>query len=64
MNLKNIEQAKDRNQPASMAALNRAAQRARELAARTGTALVLAKEGRIERVIARTERSQARVLRG
>ena len=50
MNPRNIEQAKDRYLPASMTALKRAAQRARELAQRTGTALVLAKEGRIERV--------------
>jgi hypothetical protein len=50
MNPRNIEQAKDRNLPASMVALKRAAQRARELAARTGTSLVLAKRGRIERV--------------
>ena len=50
MNPRNIEQARDRSLPASMAALKRAAQRARELAARTGTSLVLAKAGRIERV--------------
>lgn len=50
MNLRKIEQARDRNLPASMAALKRAALRARDLAKRTETSLVLAREGCIARV--------------
>ena len=50
MNPRNIEQARDRNLPASMTALKRAALRARALAARTETSLVLAKDGRITRI--------------
>lgn len=50
MNLRKIEQARDRNLPASLTALKRAAQRARHLAMRTATALVLARDGRIARV--------------
>ena len=48
MNKRPIEEAKDRDLRLSQAALQRAAQRARELAAATGTALVVSRNGVIE----------------
>jgi hypothetical protein len=48
LNKRPIEEAKDRDLRLSQAALQRAAQRARELAAATGTALVVSRNGVIE----------------
>jgi hypothetical protein len=48
MNPKPIEQARDPDLRHSAAALRRAALRARELAQRTGTALVVMREGKLE----------------
>jgi len=48
MNKRPIEQASDRDLRLSQAALQRAAQRARELAAATGTAVVISRNGVIE----------------
>ena len=50
MNSKAIEQAKDPDLRASVAAMRRAARRARELAASTHTQLILARDGRWIRV--------------
>ncbi len=50
MNSKVIEQAKDPDVRASVAAMRRAARRARELAASTHTQLILARDGRWIRV--------------
>jgi hypothetical protein len=50
MNPKPIEQAKDPDLPASLVALRRAAQRAREVAIRTGTRLVVARNGEWVRI--------------
>jgi len=47
MNPKPIEQAKDPVVRASLAAMERAARRAREVAARTGTRLVLVRDGKL-----------------
>jgi hypothetical protein len=48
MNKRPIEEADDRDLRLSYVALQRAAQRARELAAATGTALVVSRDGVIE----------------
>lgn len=48
MNKRPIEQANDRDLRLSQVALQRAAQRARELAAATGTAVVVSRNGIIE----------------
>lgn len=48
MNVKPIEQAKDRDLAQSLEAMRRAARRARELAVRTGTHLVVQRNGQIE----------------
>lgn len=50
MNQQPIESAKDADLRLSAVALQRAAQRARELAERTGTALVVRREGVLEHV--------------
>ena len=50
MNQKDIEQAMDRDLAGSLHALQRAAKRARQIAAQTGTALIAWRDGRIERV--------------
>lgn len=50
MNQKPISQVKDSDLRLSMAALERAAIRARELAERTGTELIISRNGVIERV--------------
>jgi hypothetical protein len=49
MNRVPIEQARDSDLRLSKVALERAARRARELAARTGTALIVSRKGMIER---------------
>ena len=58
MNKQPIEQAKDRDLRLSLAALQRAAQRARDVAAATGTALVISRNGVIEHVAPKTPTSQ------
>lgn len=50
MNHKPLEQARDADLRSSFAALQRAGQRARELAQRTGTALVVSRDGVIAHV--------------
>lgn len=50
MNPKPISQAKDKDLRLSMVALKRAALHARELAERTGTELIISRNGVIERV--------------
>lgn len=50
MNAKAITEAKDPDLRASVAALHRAAQLARETAIRTGTNLVVVKDGRLTRI--------------
>ena len=50
MNTKAINQAKNADLRGSWPALQRAAQRARELAAQTGTELIIGRGGRIERI--------------
>ena len=50
MNTKPIEQARSADLRGSWPALQRAAQRAREVAARTGTDLIVARNGVIERI--------------
>jgi hypothetical protein len=58
MNKQPIEQAQDRDLRLSLAALQRAAQRARDVAAATGTALVISRNGVIEHVAPKTLTSQ------
>ena len=50
MNTKTIDQANTADLRGSWAALQRAARRARELAAQTGTELVVSRNGVIERI--------------
>ncbi len=50
VNTQPVSQAKDADLRLSQAALERAAQRAREIAARTGTALVVSRNGKVERI--------------
>jgi len=57
---KHIESARDPDLAGSFAALQRAARRARELAARTGTELIVQREGRIKRVPVPAEESTER----
>jgi hypothetical protein len=54
MNTRPIEEAKDRDIRLSKVALQRAAQRARDLAAATGTALVISRNGVIEHLTPKT----------
>lgn len=50
MNKQPIETARDRDLRLSPQAMRRAAQRARELAAQTGTAIVVSRDGVIEHI--------------
>ncbi|SIQ36672.1 hypothetical protein [Pseudacidovorax sp. RU35E] len=50
MSARPISQAKDRDLPASLAALRRAAAAARETAARTGTAVVVVRNQKVVRL--------------
>ncbi len=50
MNHKPITEAKDKDIAGSFEALRRAARRAREIAAQTGTAVIVQRDGRIERI--------------
>lgn len=50
MSIKSIEQARNADLRGSWQALQRAAQRARELAAQTGTELVVSRNGVIEHI--------------
>jgi len=47
-----ISQAKDKDLAASLAAMQRAARAARELAVRTNTAIIIMRDGKIVRVTA------------
>lgn len=58
---KPIEQASNPDLRGSWPALQRAAQRARELAARTGTALVVSRDGVIEHIRPQPEPATAQV---
>ena len=60
MNTKPIEMAKDADLRGVPYALARAAQRARELAARTGTRLVVVERGEVKLVAATSESATAR----
>lgn len=51
MNMKPIESAHDPDLRASQPALQRAARRARELAAQTGTAIIVSHDGVIEHIL-------------
>ena len=61
MNKRPIEQANDRDIRLSLVALERAARRARDLAAATGTDLVISRNGVIEHLSPRTENNHASV---
>lgn len=50
MNKTSIEQAKDRDIAGSISAIRRAAKRANQVAAQTGTSLIVWHDGQIERV--------------
>lgn len=50
MNQKPITEAEDKDIAGSFEALRRAARRAREIAAQTGTAIIVQRDGRIERI--------------
>ena len=49
-NMQPIEQARDADLRLSRPAMQRAAQRAREIAARTGTSLVVSEDGKVRRL--------------
>ena len=57
MNKRPITDAKNPELPGSLQALRRAAQRAREIAAQTGTALVVSRNGVIVHIRSEQERS-------
>lgn len=59
MNAKDITQAKDPLLPASIAALKRAAQIARQTAMQTNTAIVLVQAGQIVRISAEDLRNES-----
>jgi hypothetical protein len=61
MNTRPIATARDADLRLSVAAMHRAAQRARELAAQTGTAIVVSHDGVIEYIRPRPETGQAPV---
>ena len=52
MTKEQISQAKDKDLPASLIAMHRAARMARELAVRTNTAIVIMQDGKIVRITA------------
>ena len=56
MNMKPIESARDADLRSSQPAMQRAARRARELAARTGTAIIVSHNGVIEQIRPEPER--------
>ena len=61
MNKQPIETARDADLRLSPQAMQRAAQRARELAAQTGTAIVVSHDGVIEHIRPRLEATEASV---
>ena len=61
MNESPIETARDADLRLSLPALQRAAQRARELAARTGTAIVISRDGVMEHITPQLEALSASV---
>lgn len=62
MNTKPIEQAKSADLRGSWPALQRAAQRARELAAHTGTELIVMRDGVLQRIRPRQNMGAAQVV--
>ncbi len=52
MTVDELSKAKDRDIPASLVAMKRAAQSARELAVRTNTAIVVWRDGKVVRITA------------
>lgn len=61
MNTKSIDQAKNDDLRGSWQALQRAAQRARALAAQTGTELIVGRAGCIERIRPQSEQTGQQV---
>lgn len=61
MNEKPIETARDADLRLSPQAMQRAARRARELAARTGTAIVISQDGVIEHIRPQQDATESRV---
>jgi hypothetical protein len=59
MNSRSIEQAKDTDMASSINAIRRAAKRAGQVAAQTGTSLIVWHNGQIERVAAQLPDAQA-----
>lgn len=59
MNSRSIEQAKDKDMASSINAIRRAAKRAGQVAAQTGTSLIVWHNGQIERVTAQLPDAQA-----
>jgi len=58
MNSRSIEQAKDTDMASSINAIRRAAKRAGQVAAQTGTSLIVWHNGQIERVTAQLPNAQ------
>lgn len=58
MNKSELSQAKDKDLPASLIALRRAARAARETAVRTDTAIILVRDGKLVHVTADELRKQ------
>lgn len=52
MTAEQLSKAKDKDIPASLIAMRRAAQTARELAVRTNTAIIIARNGKLVRITA------------
>ncbi len=52
MNQVRIAQAKDKDLPASLVAMHRAARQARELAIRTNSAIIVIRDGKLVRISA------------
>ncbi|MDR0842029.1 MAG: hypothetical protein LBP68_01260 [Acidobacteriota bacterium] len=63
MKLKDLSEAKDQDLRASLAAMRRAAEEAKEVAIATGTGLVVRKDGKVVR-IPPEELRKLRLLRG
>ena len=59
MNIRPIELAHDADLRYSSAALHRAALRARELAMKTGTAIVIIRDGKLENIVLNTPTGNA-----
>jgi hypothetical protein len=59
MTMKNIQEAKDADLRASIAAMRRAAEAARQTAIQTGTNLIIVKDGKLTRIPAQALREVA-----